>query len=74
MARVQDFVADLLRAGTSIKEAKKKKIADTVATRTEQMVLMFPRGATVNVAYIVEALRRFLKALRKKRPHLVTEE
>jgi hypothetical protein len=38
------------------------------------MVLMFPRGATVNVAYIVEVLRRFLKALRKKRPHLVTEE
>ncbi len=30
---------------------------------------MFPRGANINVAYIVEALRRFLKALRKKRPH-----
>jgi histone-lysine N-methyltransferase SETMAR len=50
------------------------------ATRKKQMVLAFfdskgliytnfvPRGRTVNAAYIIEALARFLKALKEKRP------
>jgi histone-lysine N-methyltransferase SETMAR len=48
------------------------------ATRAKQMVLAFfdkkgliyyvPRGTTVNVRYIVEALGSFLKILKKKRP------
>jgi hypothetical protein len=51
--------------------------AKVVATHTKQMVLVFfddqgmvytnyvPREGTVNAAYIVDALWRFLKALRK---------
>jgi histone-lysine N-methyltransferase SETMAR len=50
------------------------------ATRTKQMVLVFfdakgviytnyvPRGKTVNASYIKEALRRFLKVFKEKRP------
>jgi histone-lysine N-methyltransferase SETMAR len=60
--------------------------AKVSATRAKQMVLAFfddqgmvytnyvPRGVSVNAAYIVDALRRFLKALRKKRPELVAGE
>jgi hypothetical protein len=57
--------------------------AKVVATRAKQLVLTFfgdkgmvytnyvPRGMSVNVAYIIDALRRFLKVLQKKRPDLV---
>jgi histone-lysine N-methyltransferase SETMAR len=57
--------------------------AKVVGTCSKQMVLAFfddqgmvytnyvPRDVSVNAAYIVNALRRFLKALRKKRPDLV---
>jgi histone-lysine N-methyltransferase SETMAR len=60
--------------------------AKVIATHAKQMVLAFfddqgivytnyvPRGVTVNAAYIVNALRRFLKAFRKKRPDLVAGE
>ncbi len=55
------------------------------ATRKKQMVLAFfnskgliytnfvPRGRTVNSAYIIEALTRFLKALKEKRPTMTAE-
>jgi histone-lysine N-methyltransferase SETMAR len=56
--------------------------AKVVASRTKQMVLVFfddkgmiytnhvPRGATMNKDYIIGALKKFLKALRQKRPDL----
>ncbi len=60
--------------------------AKVTATRAKQMVLAFfddqgmvytnyvPRGVSVNAAYIVDALRTFLKALQKKRPDIVAGE
>jgi histone-lysine N-methyltransferase SETMAR len=60
--------------------------AKVQATRTKQMVLAFfdskgmvytnnvPRGKTVNADYIIGALRKFLKALKAKRPELVPGE
>jgi hypothetical protein len=60
--------------------------AKVITTRTKQMLLTFfddqgmvytnyvPKGVTFNVAYILQALWRFLKALQKKRPNLVTRE
>ncbi len=56
------------------------------ANRTKQMVMAFfdsqgmvytnyvPRGKTVNADYVIVALRKFLKALKAKRPDLVPEE
>ncbi len=57
--------------------------AKVQATRKKQMVLAFfdskglidtnfvPRGRTVNSPYIIEALARFLKALKEKRPTMM---
>jgi len=56
------------------------------ASRTKQMVLAFfdskgliytnyvPRGQTVNATYIIEALYKFLKVFRKKRPILASQD
>jgi hypothetical protein len=60
--------------------------AKVIVNRAKQMVLVFfdnqgmvdtnyiPRGMAVNAAYIIDALRWFLKALRKKRPDLVARK
>jgi histone-lysine N-methyltransferase SETMAR len=56
--------------------------AKVVVSHTKQMLLAFfddkgmvytnhvPRGATMNADYIISALKKFLKALRQKRPDL----
>jgi hypothetical protein len=56
------------------------------ASRTKQMVMAFlnskgmvytnyvPRGKTVNADYVIVALRKFLKALKAKRPDLFPGE
>ena len=56
------------------------------ATRTKQMVIAFfdsqgmvysnyvPRGQTVNAAFILESLRRFLKTFKAKRPEIAAGE
>jgi hypothetical protein len=55
-------------------------------SRTKQMVMAFfnskgmvytnyvPRGKTVNADYVIVALRKFLKALKAKRPDLFPRE
>jgi hypothetical protein len=70
-----------LKKGTS--GLVKVKVA---ATRAKQMVLVFcdnkgvlytnyvPRGKTVNADYIIDALGRFMKIVRVKRPHLAPWE